>query len=85
LTNGHYLKAIGEGVTGTGVIALGMALTQHNLLSGDYPKNDAKEAARWKAEGITPNSVKMGGKWINLNYFGPVGLLFNAGRQLENV
>lgn len=77
-------KAIGEGITGTGVIALGIALTQQNLLSGDYPKNDPKEAQRWKAEGITPNSVKLGGKWVSLNYLGPIGLLFNAGRSMEN-
>lgn len=76
-------QAIGEGLTGTGAIALGIALTQHNLISGDYPKNDPKEAARWKAEGITPNSVNIGGHWISLNYLGPLGLLFNAGNQLE--
>lgn len=77
-------QAIGEGITGTGVIALGVALTQHNMLSGDYPKNDQKEQQRWKAEGITPNSVKLGGKWVSLNYLGPAGLLFNAGNKLEN-
>jgi hypothetical protein len=76
-------EAIGEGTTGTGVIALGVALAQNHLLSGDYPKNDPKEAARWKAEGITPNSIKLGDKWFSLNYLGPVGLLFNAGRQME--
>lgn len=75
--------AIGEGATGTGVIALGIALTQNNLLSGDYPTGDPKEVQRWKAEGITPNSVKLGGKWISLNYLGPVGLLFNAGHNIE--
>jgi hypothetical protein len=77
-------QAIGEGLTGTGAIAIGIALTQHNMLSGDYPKNDAKEVQRWKAEGITPNSVKLGGKWVSLNYLGPLGLLFNAGNKLEN-
>lgn len=76
-------KAIGEGLTGAGAIAMGVALSQHNLLSGNYPKNDAKEAQRWKAEGITPNSVKLGNKWVSLNYLGPLGLLFNAGHQME--
>lgn len=75
-------KAIGEGITGTGLVALGAALTHQNLLSGDYPKNDPKEAQRWKTEKITPNSVKFGNTWLSLNYLGPVGLLFNAGRNL---
>lgn len=75
-------QAIGEGATGTGLIALGVGLSQQHLLSGDYPQSDPKEAQRWKAEGITPNSVKIGGKWISMNYLGPVGLLFNAGHQI---
>lgn len=77
-------QAIGEGLTGTGAIALGIHLTHNNMLSGDYPKNDQKEQQRWKAEGITPNSVKLGGKWISLNYIGPLGLLFNMGNKLVN-
>lgn len=77
-------EAIGQGTTGTGIIALGIALAQNGQLSGDYPKGDPKEAARWKAEGITPNSVKLGDKWVSLNYLGPVGLLFNAGKQMED-
>lgn len=76
-------QAIGEGATGTGVIALGIALSQHNLISGDFPKNDQKEQARWKAEGITPNSVRIGDKWVSLNYLGPLGLLFNAGHKMQ--
>lgn len=82
-----FSQAIGEGATGTGVIALGVALSQSGRISGDYPKNDPKEAARWKAQGITPNSVRIGNgknaKWVSLNYLGPVGLLFNAGNKIE--
>lgn len=87
-------QAIGEGLTGTGVIVLGINLTQQGKLSGDYPKNDAKEQARWKAEHITPNSIRMDNgkdgngnpkyKWISLNYLGSVGLLFNAGMNYQH-
>lgn len=75
-------QAIGEAMTGTGVIALGIALARSKMLSGDYP-SDPKEQQRWRAEGIQPNAVKLGNKWFSLNYLGPVGLLFNAGRQVE--
>lgn len=74
--------AIGEGATGTGVIAIGMALAQNGQLSGDYPSKDPKQAARWKAEHIIPNAVKIGGNWISMNYLGPIGLLFNAGSKI---
>lgn len=77
-------QAIGEGATGTGIIALGIGLAQKNLLSGNYPSKDPKERQRWKAEGIQENSVKIDGHWISLNYLGPVGLLFNAGKQIND-
>lgn len=82
-------EALGQGITGTGVIALGIALSQAELLSGNYPKNDQKEAQRWKAEGIEANSIKIHDsktgkdKWLSLNYVGPIGLLFNAGKQFD--
>jgi hypothetical protein len=75
-------EAIGKGITGTGVIYLGATLANSGQLSGDFP-TDAKEQARWKAEHITPNSVKLGNKWVSLNYLGPIGLLFNAGKNLH--
>lgn len=77
-------EAVGEATTGSALLYLGAELANHNLLSGQYPTNDPKEAARWKAEGITPNSLKIGNKWISLNYLGPVGLLFGAGQDYHD-
>jgi hypothetical protein len=77
-------EAIGEATTGTAVIYLGAELANNKMLSGQYPTNDPKEAARWKAEGIQPNSVKVGGKWISLNYLGPVGMLLGAGKDYHD-
>lgn len=77
-------QAIGEGLTGTGAIVLGMGMAKSGQISGDYPRSDQKEQERWKAEGITPNSIKIGDHWISLNYLGPIGLLFNAGKKMED-
>lgn len=74
-------EAIGEATTGSALVYLGSQLAQSGKLSGDYP-TDAKTQAIWKAEGITPNSVKIDGQWINLNYLGPIGLLFGAGKNI---
>lgn len=76
-------QAISEGATGTGMLALGIELAKNGMLSGEYPKNDAKEQSRWRTEHITPNSVKIDGNWVSLNYMGPLGLLFNAGNQIN--
>lgn len=76
-------EAISEAGLGTGIIYLGSELANNDLLSGDYP-NDPKEQARWKAQGIQPNSVKIGGQWVSLNYLGPTGLLFGAGKNIHD-
>jgi hypothetical protein len=75
------VTALSEATTGYGLMALGYRLAQNNMLSGDYP-SDPKEQQRWKAEGIQPNSIKVGGQWINMNYAGPLGLLFGAGGRM---
>lgn len=73
--------AISEATTGSGIIYLGAQLANNDMLSGNYP-DDPKEQARWKAQGIQPNSVKVGNNWLSLNYFGPVGSLFNQGKRI---
>lgn len=83
LDQAKLVQAISEAGTGTGVIYLGSELANNDLLSGNYP-NDAKEQARWKAEGITPNSVRIGDKWYSLNYAGPIGALMNVGKAITD-
>lgn len=79
-----FSKAISEAATGTAIIGLGSTLASAGLLSGDYPSSDQKEQQRWKAEGITPNSVKIGDTWYSLNYLGPVGMLLGAGKDYHD-
>jgi hypothetical protein len=77
------VTAISEATTGAGVMYLGSKLAEANMLSGDYP-NDPREQQRWKAQGIQPNSIKVGGQWVNMNYLGPLGLLFAAGGRIAD-
>jgi hypothetical protein len=74
-------KAIAESATGTGVLVAGYGLAMNNLVSGEYPSDDPKEQARWAAERITPNSVKIGPTWVSMNYLGPVGSLIQQGKR----
>lgn len=76
--------ALSEATTGTAMTYLGYQAAKHGLLSGNYPTGDSKEVQRWKADGIQPNSIKVGDKWLSLNYFGPLGLLFNAGQRVND-
>lgn len=78
-----FSEAIGEATTGSAFLYIGAEMANNRLLSGAYP-TDPKEQQRWKAEGITPNSIKLGDKWISLNYLGPLGLLLNAGKEYHD-
>jgi hypothetical protein len=58
---------------------VGKALSDSNMISLGYPAQDPKEVARWKAEGKTPYSIKMGNKWVSLNYVQPFGSILAYG------
>ena len=83
LNQNKLVQAISEAGTGTGLIYLGAELANNDLLTGNYP-NDQTEQNRWKAEGITPNSIKIGNTYYSLNYAGPVGALFGIGKSIND-
>lgn len=66
----------------TALVGLGYALSAAGLLTGGYP-DDQTERNRWKAEGIEPNSVKIGDKYVSLNYLGPMAILTAMGAGVQ--
>ncbi len=83
LNQQKLVQAISEAGTGTGLIYLGAELANNDMLTGNYP-NDPTEQARWRTEGITPNSIKIGDKYYSLNYAGPIGALFGVGKSVND-
>ena len=71
-----------SGLGSTAFVGLGYALSSAGLLTGGYPE-DQKERDRWKAEGIEPNSVKIGDKYVSLNYLGPAAILMGMGAGVQ--
>ena len=63
-------------------VGLGYALSSAGLLTGSYPDDD-KERDRWKNEGIEPNSIKIGDKYVSLNYLGPTAILMGMGAGVQ--
>lgn len=76
-------EGLGKGITGTGVIWLGMKLTESGNMTLGYPK-DANERALWEQEGKIPYAVKINGKWRSLNYLGPIMSLMAIGGQMQS-
>ncbi|MBI5117592.1 ParB N-terminal domain-containing protein [Candidatus Poribacteria bacterium] len=75
-------EALGRGITGTGVIWMGMQLHKDGILTLGYP-TDPKERALWESEGKTPFSIKIGGKWRSMNYTGSIMSLMAIGGQIN--
>lgn len=52
--------------------------------TGDYPI-DAKERRRWQLMRIPPNSIQVGGYWVNLERLGPAGNVAHIGAELGQI
>jgi len=68
-----YVRA---GLGMTLAFMLASALDPEDFI-GEYPI-DPKEAELMRLKNATPNSIKIGNKWISLDYFGPVGGAFTG-------
>lgn len=73
-------RGLKEAGSGAAMWGAGMALNQAGLISGFYPE-DENERQRWKDEGISELSIKIGDAWYPIpTQFGMLGLpiLFGA-------
>lgn len=57
-----FERAMKETGSGAAILGLGVALGKADMISGPYP-SDPDERARWEREGISENSIKIGGAW----------------------
>lgn len=66
----------------TGAIVVGKTLVDHNMINLGFPQ-DQSERKRWELEGRQPYSIRLGNKWVSLNYVQPFGSLIAAGAAYE--
>lgn len=55
-------RGLKEAGSGAAMVGLGIALGSQGMISGAYP-DDPEERAQWKRDGISENSIKIGGAW----------------------
>jgi len=80
----HFVEELGRAITGTGAIAAGVALYKHGVMTLGYPTSKPEQAI-WKAQGKTPNSILINGKWRDTSSLGPFGtLLFMGGSVAQS-
>lgn len=74
-------NAIAKSTTGTvGIMGLGYALDRGDSINLAFPQSET-ERNLWELEGRQPFSVKVGDKWVSLNYVQPFGSLIAMGAQ----
>lgn len=78
-----FAQALGEAGTGTGAIALGVALASNGQITGPMP-NDQRERDLWQLEGKQPNAIRFGDKWYSFNYTSPIGQLLQMGSEISS-
>lgn len=78
-----FSEGIGRGITGTGVLAIGVELGKKGLISLDRPKTE-REQKLWELEGRKPNSIKIGDTWRTPTFLGPAGNLLLVGAHFQN-
>lgn len=80
----HFVEELGRSITGTGAIMAGYQLYKHGVMTLGYPTSKPEQEI-WKAQGKTPNSILIGGKWRDTASLGPFGtLLFMGGSVAQS-
>lgn len=78
-----FSEGLGRGLTGTGVLAIGLEMAKNGLVSLDRPTTE-KEQKLWELEGRKPNSIKIGDTWRSPTFLGPAGNLLLIGAHFQN-
>ncbi len=78
-----FSQAVGRGLTGTAVLAMGYILGQKGMVALDRP-TDERTQKLWEAEGRKPNTIKIGDKWRSPIILGPAGNLLLVGAHFQN-
>lgn len=82
VTGTEIINQLAKGLTGTGLIALGMYLASIGLLVGKAPDDD-KEKEAWKREGHQAYSLEIGGMSYTLDWMAPTCVPFFLGANLH--
>lgn len=78
-----FTEKLANASVGTGAsLVVGKELAKNNMITLGYP-TDKKEQELWKEEGKQPYSVKVGNKWLSLNYVQPFGSMLAWGAAYQ--
>ncbi len=77
-----FSQGLARGLTGTGVLALGAYMAKRGLIETGRPTSE-REQKLWELEGRKANSIKIDGKWRDVQVLGPAGSLLIVGAYFQ--
>lgn len=84
MTDALYSAKV-HGGSGMMLYGIGYGLSEAGIITGPYPENDQAERDRWEAEGIQPNSIRIGGQYFSIpGYFGALAMPFMVPAYIKN-
>lgn len=78
-----FATGIGRGLTGTGILALGALMMKKGIMTLARPTGEAEQKL-WELEGKQPNSIKINGKWRQIQVLGPAGNVLLIGGAFQD-
>ncbi len=76
-----FSQNLGRNLVGTGIMYLGYEMFNSGIISLGRPTKET-EQKQWEAEGRSPNSILIDGKWRGANTLGPGGFTLILGGYL---
>ena len=73
-----FSKGFGRGLTGTAILGIGAYLFNKGLINLDHPTTES-ERKLWELEGRKANTIKIGGKYRQVQSLGPFGNVLLVG------
>ena len=79
----EFVKSMGRAITGFLILALGAWLFKQGKIALDRPVGESKQKL-WEIQGKIPNSIKIGGRYRQVQFLGPLGNLLLVGAHFQN-
>lgn len=83
ITSAQYIDNLSQGLTGTGLVAIGMLLKNMGLISGG--DDDDKKSKFTKATGTQPYSITIGNKNFTLDWLAPSVMPMFMGVEISDM
>lgn len=78
------VEGLGRATLGGAAISLGYLAAKNGRMTGFFPSNP-RERSAWEVSGKMEGSIKVNGKWVQVNKLSPLGNLLQVGAAMHDL